>query len=227
MALRCNLRVMKTRQNKCFLFALSHKPRTRACPSYWQPSARSTNRQLGHLIGFLTGRGWVQPQLHYETDSLPCVWVPRRYPCLCGAPPGRPFSFPYSILHLARPPPCNCFHESECVTPVCGCTRPPQALRRGRSAREEPIAKLTYQKTRKQGGRVAFACRHRYAAAGALANCCCHHRPHCAGAQLNQLSILRPDRQYMDQSMFSDEPPKAVAELMEAVDAVDAGFWAC
>ena len=52
------------------------------------------------------------------------------------------------------------------------------------------------KKYRKQGGLVGFRLpTHRVAAARALTFCCWHHRPHCAGAQSNQLSILRPDRQ--------------------------------
>ena len=38
---------------------------------------------------------------------------------------------------------------------------------------------------------------HRVAAAGAPLFYCWHHRPHCAGTQLNQLSILRPDHQFV------------------------------
>ena len=62
----------------------------------------------------------------------------------------------------------------------------------------------THKKKRKQGGRVGFRLpTHRIAAAGALKFYCWHHRPHCAGAQSNHLSILRPDRQLVSGSPFT------------------------
>ena len=51
-------------------------------------------------------------------------------------------------------------------------------------------------KNRQHGGRVGLRLpTHRVAAAKALTFYCWHHRPHCAGAQPNHLSIVRPDLQ--------------------------------
>ena len=54
-------------------------------------------------------------------------------------------------LHLARPPPHELFFlTAKCETTVSGCTRPPQAPRRGQSAREDPIGQSQPTQTLKR-----------------------------------------------------------------------------
>ena len=103
-------------------------PRTRACPSHPQAPACSTHRQPGGLIGFFIRRGQEQRKLHFDTDSLPGVWVPRPRPHRGGAPPGRPFSSPCRALTF------YCWHHRSLCASVqfnhLSTLRPDRQLRR-------------------------------------------------------------------------------------------------